>query len=84
MATAYPSEDRIDNAIDGRGRIVLFRLAGALPLRELTNGPRDAYPSFSPHGRRVAFDRGGSIFTVSASGGPPRRLVAGRQRTWGR
>lgn len=85
VATAYTSDDGIDNAIDGRGRIVLFSVSTALPLRELTSGPSDADPTLSPDGRRVAFDRGGSIFTVSASaGGAPRRLAAGRQPTWGR
>jgi Tol biopolymer transport system component len=84
VATAYPSSEGIDSATDGRGQIVLFSLVSALPLRDLTRGAADAYPSFSPDGRRVAFDRGGSIFTVPTAGGTARRLASGRQPTWGR
>ena len=84
VATAYASDEQIDNTIDGSGSIVLFGVGTALPVRELTSGPSDAYPSFSPDGRAVVFQRGGAVHVVRTGGGRARRLVRGLQPTWGR
>ena len=62
----------------------MFAVAGALPIRELTTGASDRYPSFSPTGGKVIFERAGSVRIVSANGGRAKRLVKGAQPTWGR
>jgi len=53
---------------------------GDKPLR-LTNGRGDAFPTWSPDGRRVAFYRfsehGTAIYTVPALGGMEQRLHTG-------
>lgn len=83
VATAYETDDQIDNAVDGAGRIVLFGVGTALPIRELTAGPADRYPAFSPDGRSVIFERGGAVRVVRTRGGAARRLVRGTEPTWG-
>jgi Tol biopolymer transport system component len=58
---------------------------GDKPLR-LTNGPGDAFPTWSPDGRRVAFYRlsehGTAIYTVPALGGMEQRLHTGFSGPW--
>ncbi|HZS95981.1 MAG TPA: winged helix-turn-helix domain-containing protein [Terriglobales bacterium] len=58
---------------------------GDKPLR-LTNGPGDAFPTWSPDGRRVAFYRfsehGNAIYTVPALGGMEQRLHTGFFGPW--
>jgi Tol biopolymer transport system component/DNA-binding winged helix-turn-helix (wHTH) protein len=58
---------------------------GDKPLR-LTNGPGDAFPTWSPDGRRVAFYRfsehGTAIYTVHALGGMEQRLHTGFTGSW--
>jgi WD40-like Beta Propeller Repeat len=84
VATAYiyGSPD-IDDAIERPGAIALFDTASAAPVRDLTAGPGDLYPSFAPNGRTVAFERGGAVWTVRTSAGKPRRLLRrARQPTW--
>jgi TolB protein len=49
-------------------------------VRVLTRGSRDQHPAWSPDGRMIAFTRAESppyagIWTVAATGGPPRRLT---------
>jgi Tol biopolymer transport system component len=83
VAAAYQTDESIDNAPDHAGALVLFG-ADALPARQLTPGPNDGYASFSPDGRNVIFERNGVISTVSVRGGAVRRLLRGRQPTWGR
>jgi Tol biopolymer transport system component/DNA-binding winged helix-turn-helix (wHTH) protein len=55
------------------------------PLR-LTTGPGDAFPSWSPDGRRVAFyrfsEQGTAIYTVPALGGIEQRLHTGFAGLW--
>ena len=81
-AYAYSSPD-IDDAIERPGAIALFDTSSAAPIRDLTGGPRDLFPSFAPNGRAVAFERGGAIWTVRTSGGKPKRLLRrARQPTW--
>ena len=55
------------------------------PVRDLTAGPNDLYPSFAPSARAVAFERSGAVWTVPAGGGNPKRLLRrARQPTWSR
>jgi Tol biopolymer transport system component len=86
VATAYAhSSPDIDSAIERPGAIVLFDSRSAAPVRELTAGPADLYPSFAPDGRAVAFERRGAVWTVATSGKPPRRLLRrARQPSWSR
>lgn len=84
VASAYASDDDIDNAIDHPGSLVLFEVGTALPVRTLTPGPADGYASFSPDSRRVVFERGGAVYRIAVAGGRARRVVRGRQPTWGR
>jgi hypothetical protein len=84
VATAYRSGDQIDDAVERPGQLLLFDTATALPLRELTTGASDRYPSFSPNGRKVIFERARSVRVVPAAGGRAKRLVKGTQPTWGR
>ena len=84
VATAYRSDDQVDNTVETPGQLLLFDVASALPIRELTPGPSDLYPSFSPNGRSVIFERSGSVRTIGASGGRVKRVVKGTQPTWGR
>jgi hypothetical protein len=86
VATAYAFPgDAIDSAIERPGAIALFDTSSAAPLRDLTAGPADLYPSLSPDGRRVAFERRGAVWTVPTAGGRARRLLRGaRQPTWSR
>lgn len=84
VATAYVYDSPdIDSAIERPGAIALFTATSAAPLRDLTAGPGDLYPSFAPSGKAVAFERCGAIWTVRTSGGMPKRLLRGaRQPTW--
>jgi WD40-like Beta Propeller Repeat len=86
VATAYAyGEGEPDNAIQRPGSIVLFDTRTARPVRDLTSGGRDSSPVLSPDGQRVAFERGGSVFTVRAAGGAARRLLRGaREPSWSR
>ena len=63
----------------GTGPIVLFDVASGRPVRVLTGGDGDALPSFSPDGRRLAFNRGRDIYVIATDGAPgsERRVVAG-------
>jgi Tol biopolymer transport system component len=85
VATAYSTAETIDNALERPGRIVLFDARTAQLVADLTNGTADSGPVFSPDGRRVAFTRGSSIWTVPAAGGIAKRLIRhGTQPAWGR
>jgi len=67
-------------------RVVLFDPVTAAPIRDLTQGPRDYSPSFSPDGTTVSFQRNGDTWAVPADGSAaPRLLVAGLTgAAWGR
>ena len=68
------------------GQIALYDYATAKLVRTLTQGVTDAGPVWSPDGSKLAFVRADrSIYTLRASGGNVRRIVAsGRGVTWGR
>jgi Tol biopolymer transport system component len=75
----------IDDAIERPGQIVLFDARASKLAANLSTGSSDSGPVFSPDGKRVAFTRGSSIWTVPAKGGVAKRLVArGTQPAWGR
>src|SRR6185437_9751462 len=67
-----------------RMRLMAVSARGGRP-RQLTSGPFDAMPSFSPDGRRIAFTRversttspGAGLFTVDRSGRHVRPLLSG-------
>ena len=63
----------------GVGPIVLYDVATGQPVRTLTTGADDGLPTFSPDGRRIAFNRGGDIYVIAVDGAPgsERRIVAG-------
>jgi hypothetical protein len=83
-AYAYGGSD-IDSAVERPGAIVLFDSRSAAPVRDLTAGPADLYPSFAPNGKAVAFERRGAVWTVGTSGKAPRRLLRrARQPSWSR
>ena len=84
VATAYRTDAQVDDSVEQAGQILLFDTAGALPVRELTGGPSDRYPSFSPSGGKVIYERTGSVRVIAAAGGSAKRLVKGVQPTWGR
>jgi hypothetical protein len=84
VATAYRTGEGIDDSVEQPGQLLLFDVATALPIRELTTGASDRSPSFSPNGRKVIFERSGSVRVISAGGGRAKRLVKGLQPTWGR
>ena len=71
-----PGED------DGAGPIVLYDAATAAAVRVLTGGP-DEHPSWSPDGKRIAFERDGRLFVARATGRPrERRIGRGEQPVW--
>ncbi len=85
VATAYAYEGEPDNATQRPGSIALFDTSTARHVRDLTSATTDLSPVLSPDGRRVAFERRGSVFTVRVSGGPARRLLANaREPSWSR
>ena len=65
--------------------IYTIMVDGDKPLR-LTSGDGDAFPTWSPDGRRVAFYRfsehGTAVYTVPALGGTEQRLHAGFSGSW--
>jgi WD40-like Beta Propeller Repeat len=67
----------------GAGAIVIYDVATAAPVRELVAG-ENTQPTWSPNGRRVAFERGGDIYVAHATGATRVRRVlkGGEQPTW--
>ena len=65
------------------GHVALFRAADGAFVRDLSFGP-DVNPTWSPDGRRVAFERAGAIHVVDVATGVTRRLVRGTHPAWSR
>jgi dipeptidyl aminopeptidase/acylaminoacyl peptidase len=85
VATAYAPPGGDDLSIDHAGAIVVFDAATGAIRRQLTAGPNDRGPVFSPDGRSVAFERRGGIWRVAVAGGRATRVIrSGRQPAWGR
>jgi Tol biopolymer transport system component len=74
-APAVSSNGRI--AFVRRGSVYVLKRAGA--ARRLTDGDQ---PSWSPHGRVIAFTRKGYAYTVAAAGGRAHRLARGFHPVW--
>ena len=67
----------------GAGAIVIYDVATAAPVRELVGG-ENTQPTWSPDGKRIAFERGGDLYVARATGAPRERRVlkGGQQPTW--
>ena len=67
----------------GAGPIVLYDAATGAPVRRLVGG-QNTQPTWSPDGKRIAFERGGDIYVARATGAPRERRVLkrGEQPTW--
>jgi Tol biopolymer transport system component len=65
--------------------LALYDTKSATLVRNLTNGPADDDPTWSPDGKWLAFNRGGDVYRVSAKGGTTKKLVAkGGMAGWGK
>ncbi len=84
FANPYSAPD-IDHSIERPGVVALLNATSAAPVRDLTAGPNDLYPSVAPSARAVAFQRSGAVWTVPTGGGNANRLLRrARQPTWSR
>jgi hypothetical protein len=84
VAVAEPWSDAQDFRQKFAGAIALFDPNSGARLRDLTAGPDDSDPVFSPDGKQVAFERGRDIYVVKTAGGQARLLRRGGARpTWG-
>ena len=57
------------------GTIFTIAPDGSPPLSQLTFDGQNDHPRWSPSGDRIAFDRAGDIYVMSATGGNVRRLT---------
>jgi WD40-like Beta Propeller Repeat len=67
----------------GAGPIVIYNAATGAQVRQLVGG-QNTQPTWSPDGKRIAFERGGDIYVARATGAPRERRVlkGGEQPTW--
>jgi tricorn protease-like protein len=64
--------------VDGVAKGGLFAVRGGR-LNQLTEGPTDTEPAFSPDGRTIAFVRGGDLYSVRPDGSGQRHLTSGAE-----
>jgi hypothetical protein len=94
QAEALRAAGQADLSADGRlafesgpreqpSSVNIFAGPGGGPFRQLTFRSGQA-PSWSPHGRWIAFARNGGLYVVPSSGGRARRVVAPPQLRHGR
>jgi hypothetical protein len=84
VAVAEPWSDAQDYNQTFAGSIALFDPNTGTRLRDLTAGPADSHPTFSPDGKQVAFTRGHDIYVVKTAGGGAKLLRrGGNEPTWG-
>lgn len=83
VAVAEPHSSESGATLEFSGSISLFDASTGALVRNLTRGPADSGPAFSPDGKRVAFTRKRSIWVVPAKGGKAKKLAAGTNPTWG-
>jgi WD40-like Beta Propeller Repeat len=84
VAVAESWSDAQDYRQTFAGAIALFDPNTGARLRDLTSGPADADPTFSPDGKQVAFRRGRDIYVVKTAGGRAKLLRrGGSEPTWG-
>ncbi len=83
MAVPYPPGSA--HPTPNGGDIALYSAATGAFIRNVTNGPSDSQPAWSPDGTKIAFTRGNSIYVISVNGAPgsERLLTAGFAPTWG-
>jgi Tol biopolymer transport system component len=84
VAVAEAWSDAQDYKQTFAGAIALFDPNSGARLRDLTPGPNDSDPTFSPDGKQVAFRRGSNLYVVKTAGGPAKLLrKGGSEPTWG-
>ena len=83
VAVGEPHSTEPGRPLEFSGSISLFDASTGALTRNLTRGPADSGPAFSPDGKRVAFTRKRSVWLVPAKGGKARKLAAGTNPTWG-
>jgi len=66
-----------------RGRLVRYAVPSGTLLGDVTPGPGDTTPVFSPEGDRIAFERDGQIVVKELDGGAEKPLGAGVYPHWG-
>ena len=72
-----PTEGSIAFASKRSGHFHVYVMpAAGGEARQVTSGPNDdTRPTWSPDGKRIAFARGGELYSVAAGGGEPRRIT---------
>jgi dipeptidyl aminopeptidase/acylaminoacyl peptidase len=65
----------------GAGEVIVYDVASAKPARSITDG-RNAQPTWSPDGRRIAYEHGGDISVVRSDPPVGRAVLHGRQPVW--
>jgi hypothetical protein len=66
--------------------LAVYAMSSGAKLRDLTAGPDDTSPAWSPDGASIVFARAGDLFTVAADGAPGAEHLlvrGGRNPTWG-
>jgi dipeptidyl aminopeptidase/acylaminoacyl peptidase len=72
-----------DQDLDGPATAIWLAPTDGGPARQLTNGPDDAAPRWSPDGRTLAFLRAGQLHLLPVDGGEARPLTTAQSRPAG-